>query len=368
MELWTRYIRYSYADFASSSNKHFAKLVLLTIALTVSVGCRRATQDTQETPQPNSVPGQGTTTDPKTDETSPGGTTKPAASGQIPLNSCVGLSGVSENCTLVTNANACTQTKCSKLVVVFSGGEMGCVSGPGYKKVLEAYSANGYAAVCINYFATASGSGEVPYIDEASRIDLAVKEATTGTWATAYWSGEYLLLQGISHGATAPVILMARTQLAKQAHWQGSKFTAGCFFDGSYNQQATANLLATGAIGGNACTTPVSYLRGLERYCGAGATGANCNLSSKPKAQEDTITGLTMNFAIKDFKMFECGSALPACVGDIIPGAPVQQLCSNIAASPGYSCNFVSLYNDGHLTCHANEYDQCRVWFEGIAP
>lgn len=323
-------------------------VLLLSVALTYVASCRRSNDTTPPvTPTPPAIP---------------------AANGQITLDSCLGLSGVAEKCTLVTNASACTGKKCSHLVVIFSGGEMGCVNGAGYNNALAGYASHGYAAVCINYFDTATGSGAVPYVDEATRIDLAVKEATSGAWALSYWTGEYLLLQGISHGATAPVILMARTSLANQSHWQGSRFTGGCFFDGSYNQVATANLLATGALGNNACTFPVSYTRGLERYCGTGATGASCNLNTNAKAQADTIDAATINFAIRDFRMFECGSSLPACTGDIIPGAPVQQLCSNIAAASGYTCSFSSLANDGHLTCHANQYDQCRTWFESVAP
>jgi hypothetical protein len=292
---------------------------------------------------------------------------KPEASGQIVLESCLGLSGVQERCTLVTNASACTGAKCSHLVVIFSGGEMGCITGAGYNNALTGYASYGYAAVCINYFDTPVGSGEAPYIDEASRIDLAVKEATTGTWASNFWTGEYLLFQGISHGATAPMILMARTSLASQSHWQGSRFTAACFFDGSYDQVATANLLATGNSG-SPCTTPVAYTRGLERYCGAGAMGETCDLTTNAKAQQNTITTAPVNYAIRDFRMFQCGSALNACSGDIIPGAPVEQLCSAINSTQNYSCLFSNLPLDSHLTCHANRYDQCRTWFESISP
>ncbi len=292
----------------------------------------------------------------------------PAAVGQIVLDSCLGLSGVNERCTLVTNASACTQSRCRNLVVIFSGGEMGCIAGSGYQNVLTGFASRGYAAVCINYFDTPTGSGEVPYIDEATRLDTAVREATTGAWAKSYWTGEHLLLEGISHGATAPVILMARTTLATQAHWQGSRYTGGCFFDGSYDQVATANLLKTGALGGGPCLAPVSYLRGLERYCGAGANDSTCNLASNAKASEDTISSAPVNYAIRDFKMFECGSAGPTCTKDIIPGNPIQQLCSSIHSTSGYSCDFVSLPSDGHLTCHANEYDQCRIWFENKIP
>ncbi len=298
-----------------------------------------------------------------------GGAPSAPASGEIRLEACRGQTGVDERCTLVTNASACTSSKCSRLVVVFSGGEMGCSSGAGYESVLLGYAAKGYAAVCINLFETAAGSGAAPYIDEAARIDLAVKEATTGDWAQAYWTGEALLLQGISHGATAPVILMARTPLDEQPHWHGTRLTAGCFFDGSYDQAATADLLSNGAIGGGPCTVPVSHARWLERYCGPGATSTTCDLGTNQKAREDSISGVTPeNFSIRAFKLFECGSALRPCIGDIVAGAPIQALCQRLDAEETHTCDFTSLGSDGHLTCHANHADACRTWFESLLP
>jgi hypothetical protein len=293
----------------------------------------------------------------------------PAATGTIPLDTCRGEGGIDERCTLVTNASACTSARCTKLVVVFSGGEQGCITGAGHGRVLAGYAARGYAAVCINYFETSTGSGAIPYVDEASRLDLAVREATTGAWARAYWTGEDLLLQGISHGASAPVILMARTRLDEQPHWRGSRFTAGCFFDGTYDQAATASFLETGAVGGGPCTTPVSWRRWLERYCGPGATGASCDLATVPKAVEDTITtALPETFALRDLKLIECGSNLRACTGDIIPAAPIDALCSRLDASPAHSCTYARLPEDSHLTCHADRSDDCRTWFEGLLP
>ena len=112
---------------------------------------------------------------------------------------------------------------------------------------------------------------------------------------------------------------------------------------------------------------PVSYTRWLERYCGPGATAATCDLASEPKAQEDTLTGVPpANFAIRDFQLFECGSGLTACRGDIVAGAPIETLCQRLDDSPDHTCVFGSLPTDGHLTCHANQYDACRTWFEGL--
>lgn len=288
-----------------------------------------------------------------------------AASGQISIPACAGLNGVSEKCTLVTNASACTKAPCTKLVVIFSGGEMGCDSGVGYRQVMDGYASKGYAAVCINYFESAEGSGISPYVDEAPRIDLAVREATRGNWARTFWTGEHLLFEGISHGATAPVVLMARTDLDSQPHWRGAGVTAGCFFDGSYDQLATANLLASGAPGGRACNFPVPYSRWLERYCGSGATASSCDLGSNSKALEDNLTSVSPHsFFIRDFKMFECGSALPACSGDIVAGEPIETLCRVLESSPAHNCSFVSLPSQSHLKCHAENYGECLNWFE----
>ncbi len=243
---------------------------------------------------------------------------------------------------------------------------MGCLTGDGYTSVLAGYASRGYAAVCINYFETPEGSSARPYLAEASRLDLSVREATTGPWASSYWTGDDLLLEGISHGATAPVILMARTPLDDAPHWHGRRLTAGCFFDGSYDQAATANLLATGAAGDRPCTTPVPYTRILERYCAP--DDATCDLASNPDALADTLTTVSPStFAIADFKLFECGSALRPCLGDIIPSAPIETLCSLIDASADHSCTFASLPNDSHLTCHADHYDACRSWFDGLS-
>jgi hypothetical protein len=289
--------------------------------------------------------------------------------GQIVVDACLGETGVAERCTLVTDASACIAEQCTKLVVVFSGGDMGCVDGAGYEAVLTGYAGRGYAAVCINYFDTSDGSGAAPYVDEAERIDIAVRAATTGAWARTYWTGEDLLLEGVSHGATAPITLMARTSLDEAPHWQGSHRTAGCFFDGSYDPMATADLLDTGAAGGRPCEFPVPYVRVLERYCGPGATSATCDLAALASVADDDVTAVSADsFVIRDFKLLECGSNLRPCTGDIIPAEPIAALCAQLDASAAHTCAYESLPDDSHLTCHADHFDLCRTWFEGLLP
>ncbi len=53
-----------------------------------------------------------------------------APAGTVKLDACKGLSGSSEACTIVADAMACTGAKCTKLVILFSGGEEGCATRP----------------------------------------------------------------------------------------------------------------------------------------------------------------------------------------------------------------------------------------------
>ena len=200
----------------------------------------------------------------------------------VTLHGCLGMSGVNETCTVVLNGSGCSADfKCSHLVLIFPGGEVGCTIGQGYALVMANYSAHGWAVACANYFETSDGSGAVPYYLEVPRLDAVVKAATASNWSAAFWTGEYLQLQGISHGASSPLIVMSRYGLDKQPHWRGSLGTAGCFFDGTVNQSATAELLARGR-NGNPCLFPVPYLRMLRRYCPNSI--ATCDLATNAGA------------------------------------------------------------------------------------
>jgi hypothetical protein len=282
---------------------------------------------------------------------------------ELMLQACAGLGGVAERCSVTLDASACApDSKCSRLVVLFSGGEMGCaLKGRAYAEVQADYSAHGWASACVNVFETSTGSGALPYYKEADRYDMAVAAVTQGEWAAQLWTGEYLLLQGISHGASAPLIAMARGRLQAQRAWQGSVGTAGCFFDGSVNQAATAALLATGTPAGGPCTFPVPYSRLLARYC----DDAGCNLSTNAEALMDTIEDAPAgNFSLKKWRITECGSALAACSADIIPAAPLERLCSGLANSTSHSCEFIKAPQLSHLTCHGQLAHECREWFD----
>lgn len=249
---------------------------------------------------------------------------------QVVLEACAGLGGVGERCSVTLDASACApDKKCSRLVVLFSGGEMGCaLKGRAYAEVQADYSAHGWASACVNVFETSTGSGALPYYKEADRYDTAVAAVTQGEWAAQLWTGEYLLLQGISHGASAPLIAMARGRLRAERAWQGSAGTAGCFFDGSVNQAATAALLATGTPAGGPCTFPVPYSRWLARYCG----GAGCDLSTNAEALMDTIEDAPAgNFSLTKWRITECGMA--ARLRRAAPTSSLRRLWNGCAAA-----------------------------------
>jgi len=290
---------------------------------------------------------------------------QPAAKQEQKIVECSGLNGVNENCELVLNAEACVSKPCSKLVLIFSGGEMGCVTGEGYSSVIADYSANGWAAACLNYFETSEGSAAVPYHQEVDRLNFGVAAATSGDWAHQYWTGEELLLEGISHGATTPPVVMARYGADNQTAWQGTRRTAGCFFDGSMNPAATAALLATGGLRGTPCKVLLTLDRWLGRYCPDDP--AECDLSKNPDAILDNIEDVSPdNFHLRQWRLTECGSEMPACTADILPMGPQEKLCTMIDGGEGYSCDFKRLPKDSHLTCHQTHAFECREWFEGL--
>ena len=291
-------------------------------------------------------------------------TPTPSAKGTREVTACTGMNGIDESCQLSLNGQACAGARCSKLVVIFSGGEMGCIKGH-YDSALEDYSANGWAAACINIFETSTGSSKVPYHQERDRLNAAVEAVTTSDWGRLYWTGEHLLLQGVSHGTIAPMVSMARGGVDKLPAWQGTAFTAGCFFDGSPSPAASASLLATGGLRGSACTVPLSHERWVGRYCPD--SPPSCDLTTNADALTDTIEDVTPQaFHLRTWRIIECGSELHACTGDIFPMAPQQKLCAAIDGVDGYSCVFARLPTDSHSTCHKTHSSECRVWYDGL--
>ncbi len=65
-------------------------------------------------------------------------------------------------------------------------------------------SSLGYVTVCARLYENADGSAEFPYFEEAGRVDVLMESITSDKAISEAWSGDYLLITGGSHGATAP--------------------------------------------------------------------------------------------------------------------------------------------------------------------
>ncbi len=298
-----------------------------------------------------------------------------AASGIITVPTCTGLGGIAESCSFryLFDPAVCSPARpCNKLVAFYAGGDQNC-AGPGYTKVLKAYAAAGYVAACLEIFETSEGSGKEPYFKEADRVDAVLTSYLA--YARPAWTGEHLLISGISHGATAPVTAMART--TRDNAWKGSVTTGACFYDGIYDINAEDELMATGADGGQ-CTAILSHARVVGRYYpsrplvhSCGNNKCACDPQHAPEMDTDSITAVApAELAIKKWKLIECGSATPTCAGDVVPAGPIQALCKNIrdnGAASGHECTDDAMPNDTHLVCHHTGIDRCLAWFDGIA-
>ena len=299
----------------------------------------------------------------------------PMSEGEVDLADCAGIDGIDEPCTLryLFDPGRCSvSSPCSRLVVFFSGGEMDC-GLPGYTTILEAFALSGFVAVCAQLFQTPGASGDEPYNDEAPRVDLAIRSALDAGAVRAVWSGEHLLISGVSHGATAPVIAMARTAL--DDGWHGSGVTAACFFDGIYDIGELDLFLAFGDSG-SPCNLVLSHARAVGRYYDADPLVHSC-LNDKcfcdpdhsPEMDEDTVSGVDPSeLAVSQWKLIECGSAMNPCLQDVVPAGPIETLCSRINAGPFSACVYDPMPEDSHIECASTGVDRCVTWFDSLLP
>jgi hypothetical protein len=266
----------------------------------------------------------------------------------------------------------CAGAKCKKMAIFFAGGQQTCT-----QSVLDAYSSAGYVAVCALLFETSTATGLYPYHAEAPRVDTVVRAITSDANLRAAWSGEELLFTGVSHGATAPVLAMARTKSDDAAAWKGTTKTGACFFDGIYNIAALDTFLATGNAGAPCLGPPagiLSHARAMGRYYGAeplshacGNGKCACDPNHSPDIDLDTSeTVAATEFAVRNWKLIECGSAMPACSADVTPAAPIQALCTKLDASPDHTCVYDTMPTSSHLTCATAGIDKCRTWFDAL--
>jgi hypothetical protein len=305
-------------------------------------------------------------------------TQKPGAlqygSGTNAVSECATLGSGSQKCdwTFLYDPDACAGEKCSKLVIYFSGGQMSCPDPKDPSSYLAQYASLGYVAVCARLYEDSTGSSQFPYSQEASRVNLLVRAIAGSSTIRRYWDGKYLLHSGVSHGATAPVVAMARGNYDEDPSWKGSVVTAACFLDGTYDVPALFGFLR-----GNSCAPAVSvlsYERAYSRYCSWSGgilpvtwpSAASCNTAA---TQADSLGGLNVtSLSIPHWKLVECGSSLGPCLQDVLPGSSIQSLCATIDGSSEHTCSFESHPSISHVGCgiETSLIQSCDGWFKSL--
>ncbi len=293
--------------------------------------------------------------------------------GEETIAACSGLDSGSEPCLWAWRADpaACGGKLCDKLVIYFSGGQMSCPEASNDESYLAGFEARGYVAVCARLYETAEASGEYPYNLEAKRADLLVRTVMEHPKIKAAWSGKHLLITGVSHGATTPVIAMARTPFDDT--WKGTGKVGACFLDGIYDIPALFDHLRTNKCG--KINSVLSYQRAYGRHCKFPEDATFPSKWPQPSdcateaVKADTVAAVGATpFAIKDWKLVECGRDMDPCREDVVPGAPIEALCSGIDGKDGHHCAFASEPQKTHIECGSAvvAVPHCGEWFDGL--
>lgn len=357
-------------------------LVGFCVALSVCAACRgRHLRPSSELSEGNEAPAaSGTPREtpatqpaPAPPQTEPAGGL--AARGTFTVPACRSLAGLQDACQFSYQwARArCPSGKCDKAVAFFAGGEQNCAADV-YQQILGAYAADGYVAGCLTIFESSDAAGAIPYNEEATRVDAVLKGFVE--YIGPAWTGANLLISGISHGATAPVTASARTELDSGSAWHGTSTTAACFFDGIYDLTALDEMNGTGGVLGGACRLILPHSRILSRYYdGRAESSHDCHNGQCPcdphhesrEIDEDTVVDVPASaYTIEHWKLIECGSALNACLGDVVPAAPIQKLCSRLDRDPHHDCEYGSMPDDSHIRCAGTGQPACQSWFDQL--
>jgi len=286
----------------------------------------------------------------------------------------------------VLDPQKCTGQGCDKLAIIFSGGMMRCLEGSGdsYDPMLEHYKQKGYVAVCAQTYNDSYGSGAYPFLAEAERVNKIIEDVASDPVIQKAWSGKYLLFTGVSHGATAPVVAMAKTTFDNAPAWKGTVQTGACFFDGIQNTTGLADSGVYGLYDFNVehgckkddlLPVPLSFERMVRRYCGK----EEMCPEFFDKARPDNVTDVNPvnDLAVTEWKMISCGDGADSpCTRDVIPKEPIESFCTTVDGSPSHNCTFVDLPDTGepawkddpnsHSMCSITSIHQCSNWFDAL--
>jgi hypothetical protein len=289
----------------------------------------------------------------------------------VSLKACNGKAPGTEDChfRILVDAPSCSApSRCGRMVVFWSGGEGGCITCR-YDSLLKHYAAAGFVAACAQPYTTSTETGRYPYFVEFDRMSEIMSAIRARPEIQASWDGSKLLISGVSHGGTAPLMSIA-SRAALRSHaaiWAGTARTAIVLYDG---------VGSTAALDEWAAAQPGCapyHQRTVERYGDGRPESHDCKnqlcycASPKHKADWDkdniifsspaspySCAAVTPASGSILYRFVSCsGEGQPACgaQGDVIPDIQQKAPYAVIKDCPGVTASYERYPACPHATC-----------------
>lgn len=310
----------------------------------------------------------------------------------VTLPACDGLAPGVEDChyRLLHRPAACGGAACSRLIVYWSGGEQGCADGT-YDPLLERWADSGLTVACAQPFTTSDESGRYPYADELERMHHLTRRIREH--AALAWDGRYLVIAGVSHGATAPVaaIASARAFETRPEVWTGRDGTAVILFDGISDParlEATIGRMRDPGCGlwharfvgryapsaplTHACDNGACYCAGGGRRWEVDTTVVGQVGGPDWPASPYTCADLGSPAQRIHYRVVSCGGgqAEPCgALGDIIPDDQQTRFSDALSTCPDLSVHYGDHPGCAHTLCGAWDFcggKRAREWLDTL--
>jgi hypothetical protein len=192
---------------------------------------------------------------------------------------------------------------------------------------------------------------------------------------SAIWSGKRLVIGGVSHGGTSPLVQIASRRVFKDhsATWAGSEKTAVLLFDGISNPATLEEWTGAQALGSGCAPFHQRFVgrygdgQPLLHSCANGACYCGAPPHAADWAQDTVVIGSTYPpspYACDAFtpptgqvayRFVSCdGMGAPACAingGDIIPKDQQTLPSTALMACAGAQVSYVDYPSCGHTQC-----------------
>jgi len=317
---------------------------------------------------------------------------------KFPVPGCNGLGPGTESCyyQIGYNDRLCSpQQPCTRLLIYWGGGNETAQYGK-LDPLMEWWAAQGYIVMIGQTFTTSEESGLYPFFEEYARLTWMTNETRSYCQQQNLWSGEYLVIGGVSQGASAPPISIANSMAFRTAPqvWTGNISTAVVLFDGISSSASWEEWLGS--------FSPKDYplcwgmhSRAVSRY-GDGTPKRHscrndmCYCSNPPNAAMWANDTIQLN-SLAPPSPYTCKSITPttgevywfisSCsgakgsspcepLGDFVPDYEQSALYDSIKDCDGLSARYVIKQGCGHGRCGTPQCgaQEANDWLRSVWP